>query len=370
MKSVSLVALAIVGIGWFGYPAVVALLARWRSRLPASNGQPNRTVSVVIATRDEPEVVSRRVTNILETDYPRDHLQVVVAVDPTSSYAVERYRVLLGDKTRVVVGHDPGGKAATLNAGVEAAIGQLLVFADSQQTFAPDAIPRLVRYLDDERFGAVSGGYDSASEGTETTVLGLFWKLELVLRRGEAVLHSIVAVTGAIYCMRRSLWTPLPPHLICDDLFVPLEVVRKGYRVGFCQEARAHDPRHFTKREEFRRKVRTLTGMLQLCVWRPGILLPWKNPIWIQFVCHKLLRVATPYLLIIGAVGLVGWLGGMPKYWMLVGGLLGLLGALVFRVLKPTLAKRLGSQMTWAVKLQGAPIQATLNALRGRWDVW
>jgi hypothetical protein len=39
-------------------------------------------------------------------------------------------------------------------------------------------------------------------------------------------------------------------------------------------------------------------------------------------------------------------------------------------IVRPSMAKKLGSQLIWAARLQAAPVKASLNALRGRWDVW
>ena len=51
-------------------------------------------------------------------------------------------------------------------------------------------------------------------------------------------------------------------------------------------------------RDEFRRKVRTLSGNFQLVSRLPAALLPWKNPVWIQFVSHKLFRLLVPWALL------------------------------------------------------------------------
>ncbi|HTD10766.1 MAG TPA: hypothetical protein VK676_01740, partial [Steroidobacteraceae bacterium] len=48
----------------------------------------------------------------------------------------------------------------------------------------------------------------------------------------------------------------------------------------------------------FRRKVRTLSGNFQLATMLPQALLPWRNPIWAQFVSHKLLRLVVPWMLV------------------------------------------------------------------------
>ena len=370
MVVIALVAFAILLIGWVGYPLVTSLLAR---RCPSPGGGPDAPtpdVSVVIATRDDPVVVARRVVNILETEYRQDGLDVVMAVDASSSWPVAEYRSALRGDAAVVPGDAPGGKANALNAGVRAAKGEIIVFADSHQAFAPDTIPLLVQYLGDSRFGAVSGTLALVREHYGRTVLGLWWEFELFLRRAEAAIHSLVGVTGAVYCMRRSLWKPLPANLICDDLFVPLSLAMEGHRVGHCEAAHAFDPRQLSRAEEFRRRVRTLTGILQLCAWYPSILSPWKNPVWLQFVCHKLLRVATPYLVFLLIVGLLPLLARTPGAWLAAATAMLVAIAMVLLVIRPSLAKKIGSQLIWAVYLHAAPVKASLNAARGRWDVW
>jgi len=225
-----------------------------------------------------------------------------------------------------------------------------------------------VQFLAHEEFGAVSGAYRIGPE-TTGSVLRAFWGLETVIRRAEARLHSLVAVTGAIYAIRRRLWRPLPAGLICDDLYVPLQVAATGLRVGFCEAALASDDRTFDHRQEFARKVRTLTGLLQVCRWFPWVLAPWRNPVWLQFVCHKLLRLATPYLLVIALVGAAPvWAGWAAALWPAAAVLVAL--ATMAAVARPVQTQRILAKATWAIWLQGAAIVATLNGLRGRWDVW
>ena len=48
--------------------------------------------------------------------------------------------------------------------------------------------------------------------------------------------------------------------------------------------------------------MRTLTGVLQLCAWLPQTLAPVRNPVWPQFVTHKLLRLLTPYWVLVCVV--------------------------------------------------------------------
>ena len=128
----------------------------------------------------------------------------------------------------------------------------------------------------------------------------------------------------------------------------------------------ATDPREFTREQHFSRKVRTLTGLIQLCTWTPEILLPWRNPIWIDFVAHKLTRVLLPAIAAVAAVASV-WLtvrlAGDALVWASAAVVL-LIGTAA--TVRPGLAR----EAAWVAKLSTAPLLALLNAVRGRWEVW
>jgi cellulose synthase/poly-beta-1,6-N-acetylglucosamine synthase-like glycosyltransferase len=368
---VAAVAAALLVAVWIGYPAVVALLAALWPRRPAAAPGAAPTVSVVVASADPAADIVARVHDLLATDHDPARLEIVVALDAVNGRATVDELRGLDRRVRVVAGDLPGGKAATLGAGVRAATGELLVFTDTHQRFEPGAIPALAAALvADPRLGAVSGALALSDGRGARTPAEWYWLMERRLRRDEARLHSVIGVTGAVYAMRRALWAPLPPGLLLDDLYVPMRLILQGHRVGFAPAARAVDRRTFSARQEFRRKVRTLTGNLQLCAWLPAVLVPGRNPVWLQFVCHKLLRLLTPYLLLV----LVGALGAwtVAAVWR-TGGfvMLAALAALPLLMLAhPALRRRIIRPIEWAVLLPAAAVVATVNGVRGRWTVW
>jgi hypothetical protein len=74
-------------------------------------------------------------------------------------------------------------------------------------------------------------------------------------------------------------------------------VVFSGYRVVFDPAAKAYDTVSCCPIAEYRRKVRTLAGNYQLLTLMPELLAPWRNPLFMQFVSHKVGRLAVPWLL-------------------------------------------------------------------------
>jgi len=106
-----------------------------------------------------------------------------------------------------------------------------------------------------------------------------------------------MGVSGSISAVRRDLFAPIPNGTILDDVYWPMCVAMSGYRIVLDESAKAFDQLPARPTDEFRRKVRTLAGNFQLAMRLPRSLLPWKNPIWFQFVSHKLCRLPIPWVL-------------------------------------------------------------------------
>lgn len=350
---------------WGGYPLMMRALARRRPPPAGSSLAPTfPTVSVVLATRDSPEAVAARVANLLDTSYPADRLDIVVSIAAGSDaglYAGDDARV------RIVVADVAGGKWANLNAGVTHATGEILVFADTAQRFERGTISALVSAFALDAVAGVTGWL--ALPASVPGAVRAYWGMERALRRDEATLHSSIGVTGAVWALRRALWAPLPPGLILDDVYTPMRLVLGGHRIVVSEAAIAHDTRAPHREAEFERKVRTLTGVYQVCALLPGILRPGRNPVWWQFVAHKLLRLWTPWFVLVAVVAGGTALAALLQHYRLlapVAGILVLLSALA--LLSP--ARRVMHGLWDALHLQFAAVRATQNAMRGRWDVW
>jgi cellulose synthase/poly-beta-1,6-N-acetylglucosamine synthase-like glycosyltransferase len=357
---------------WIAYPLAIRVIGAWRGRDDSrAHRSPCTTVSVIVASADDAQSIRDRVADLLAATYPAELVEIVVGLDATYARATIAELSDLDARVRVVQGDAPGGKATTLNAAVRAASHEHLVFADTAQRFHPSAIAELVVALDDPRLGAVSGMLDLPGRDGSLNLAERYWRYERWLRFWESRVHSAVGVTGAIYAMRRSLWTPLPAGLILDDVYLPLRLILDGWRVGFTDRAIAYDTRRFRPDQEFRRKVRTLTGNIQVCAWLPGVLHPLSNAVWVQFLCHKLLRLLTPYLAALVLLGLgvmvVRAVTSSPLALLVTAALtVAFLGA----CLHARVRRAVRTQIAWGVALQGSVVLAAVNGMRGKWDVW
>jgi biofilm PGA synthesis N-glycosyltransferase PgaC len=181
---------------------------------------------------------------------------------------------------------------------VNAAHGDIIVFADARQRWAPDAMEKLLINFRDPHVGAVGGDLVIETSPGVLAGVGIYWRFEKWLRIQESRLHSTVVLTGAISAVRRELFPPLPAGMMTDDLYWPIRVGMAGYRVIHYGEARAYDRLPERTQDEMRRKLRTLCGNFQLFGSMPFVVLPWRNPVWFQLASHKLMRLVVPWAML------------------------------------------------------------------------
>jgi hypothetical protein len=112
----------------------------------------------------------------------------------------------------------------------------------------------------------------------------------------ESRIGSVAGATGAIYAIRKSLFKTIPKNILLDDVYVPMQIVFSGYRNVFDAEAVAYDYVSKDSALEKKRKVRTLLGNYQILNIIPQLLSPRRNPIFLRYVSHKVLRLFVPFL--------------------------------------------------------------------------
>jgi len=290
-RSVFVLASALVGYTYVLFPGLVLLRARLRPR-PHLSAPITPTVSVIVAARNEARSIGAKVDNLLGLDYPQDHLQVVVAADGCDDGTQARARACADGRVRVL-SLPRVGKASALNAAAGVATGEILVFSDANSVYARDALRALVAPFADPDVGAVAGDQrylpDHAAAAVATGER-LYWDLDRAIKRAESRAGNAVSATGAIYAVRRELFSRVPPG-VTDDFATSTAVIAHGKRLVFAPEAIAFEPVAPSGRDEFARKVRVMTRGLNAVVARRELLDPRRHGFYaLQLLSHKVLR--------------------------------------------------------------------------------
>ncbi|HVU53009.1 MAG TPA: glycosyltransferase family 2 protein, partial [Polyangia bacterium] len=238
---------------------------------------------------------------------------------------------------------------------------ELLLLGDVRQPLSTGAARALARALADPGVGCATGNLVLAGGAPS----GLYWRYENWIRKQESRFRGVVGMSGAIAMMRRADLEALPEDLILDDVWIPARLGLVGKRVAFVAEAEAYDTA-FEDDHEFDRKVRTLAGNYQLFALLPALLAPFRNPFWFELVSKKVMRLFTPWLLLVLGVSSAGALalaGGHARLMALL--VAGQLALYVAAALGERAGRLAGVARTFVV-LGLAPVVALARYLDGR----
>ncbi len=266
-------------------------------------------VSVLIAARNEEEVLARRLDNLLSQDYPGS-MQVLVGSDCSddrteaiaASYAGRGVALYRSDRRL--------GKPGILQRLASMATGEVLIFTDADTLFAADTVARLIAPFADTDVGCVDGSRRNSldRESCEST----YWKYERAVKRVCSRFGAVLGATGAVFAVRRKLFEPLAPGR-ADDFELAVMPRIRGYRCVFNDLAVAAEPTPDDS-SQFRRMVRIVSWMSV-----SGAMLAWRAlkagrlGLAAQLLLHKMLRWASGFLLVAVTV-LSGLLWRQPFY--------------------------------------------------------
>lgn len=271
------------------YPAFATLLARIAPRrVRKADIEP--TVTVIIAAYNEEASIGRRIENLLELDYPKDKLEIVVSSDSSSDRTEEIAARYAGVK---VIRNERGGKVAAQDRAVRETDGEIVAFSDANATWSPDALRKLVRAFADDDVAYVCGQLKIlAADGSNQE--GVYWRYEMVQRGAESSLGSITGGNGSIYALRRADYVEVDPRF-GHDLSLPYLMVQRGRRAVYEPAAHAWEKPTPSNETEYHRKVR----MFEHCwlIVLRGRMFRRLGPLYgLEIVSHRLLRYGSGIL--------------------------------------------------------------------------
>ncbi len=302
--------LFLIAVGFIVYtyalfPALLHLRAFGKTHpepKPITADNPLPSISIVIAAHNEKASLPDKLASLEALDYPADKIELIIVSDGSTDGTAEFLNEMFNDHTnRICIHYEQSkGKCGALNEGVARATGDIILFMDARQVVSPNVAMALVPYLADKSIGAATGELILSEDSSlEAANFGLYWRYEKSIRVNETRLFSTTGVTGALYAIRREDFIPNVIGTLLDDFETPISLLKQGKRTLFIPGAYAFDKANDDLALEFRRKVRNLAGNWESFMKNKWLFSPAKNPVFLQFISHKLFRLLVPFAMII-----------------------------------------------------------------------
>ena len=121
----------------------------------------------------------------------------------------------------------------------------------------------------------------------------------LIKYREGLVWGATVGVYGAIYAIRKELFTEVPKGFAVDDFFISMNVLRKKKQAILDIHAITYQEVPNLLSEEYRRKVRISTGNYRnMCYFVRELFRPWQGASF-AYISHKVIRWMGPFIILL-----------------------------------------------------------------------
>lgn len=146
------------------------------------------------------------------------------------------------------------GFAAAKQAGIDAALGDIVLSADCDARLHPDYLRRCLDHLADTSVGMVSGScLVNAGEGSLGRYMRLFGDNYLARETGE-----VEFIPGVAFALRKEVWDEVNGfaghgRATCEDHALCAKLKAKGYRLVMDHAVRAFQTRRLSRQAQCRR---------------------------------------------------------------------------------------------------------------------
>ena len=220
------------------------------------------TVSLVVPTYNEGVVIRRKLDNLLQLDFPREKLEVLVVDSGSTDNTRAIVRSIAdgnGDRLKITLIEQPTrtGKSEAINEALKHVRSEVLVLSDADVTFPPEALARLVSNFADPSLGAVSGvevpvGGDAVWDRLESGYRSVY----TAIRIAEANADTPFMCESEFSAYRRNVLQPLRKGCVCDDVELTIGVRSTGARAAYDLSSPFFEKEASTPKSKFLHKLR------------------------------------------------------------------------------------------------------------------
>ena len=226
-------------------------------------------VSIVVATHNEEMIISKKIDNLLSSDYPANKIEIIFVDDSDDSTpkiildAAEKspnIHLLRFDKR---MGYSP-----SMLAGCKAAHGEIVILNDAGSFIDTHAISKIVSRFQDPKIGVVTGNdvilnVDEEAGKSEN----LYAKLLNFLRISETNMDSTFFIKGEATGVRKIVLEDIEDANETFDTTTGLYARQKGYKVVYDPEVKFYEYAPNTRSGSIKQKTIRAANLIKV-LWR------------------------------------------------------------------------------------------------------
>lgn len=287
-----------------------------RSLLKSLDHQDLPNITVIIPAYNEESKIGRKLQNIVELDYPKEKIEVIIVDDCSTD---KTYKVAndvlkrLGLYGKIVKSSERKGANASYNNGVLYASSNLVLKTDADVFLEADALKKAVQIISKiENIGGVTGIMVPVTNKT-TTATRLENTYRTLLNKmliAESALHSTFPGNGGFTLLKKSCLTPISTIYGSTDGNLSLSIIKKGFRHIYVPHIFSYETIRHKLKTQIKQKVRRAIRLIQSVIMNRDILFNNKMDAFgkVIFPLRFAMFIICPILTFVGIISIFFWL--------------------------------------------------------------
>ncbi len=222
-------------------------------------------ISVIIAAYNEEETIEKTIQSVLNLDYPKDKLEIIVVNDESTDNTfdiIKKFKqvILINNK------HKGIGKSSAVNAGIRIAKGEFFGVLDADSEVGKNSLRNILTYFSSKKVGCVITPIKIMEI---ESVYGILQKIEYtftaMIRELMSRLDTLFYSHGVLSVLRTDLIKKLgyfDENNLTEDLEIAMRLKYNGYEVKMASTALTYTRVPNTFKQLWNQRVRWYRGFL------------------------------------------------------------------------------------------------------------
>jgi cellulose synthase/poly-beta-1,6-N-acetylglucosamine synthase-like glycosyltransferase len=225
------------------------------------------SVSLIVPARNEEKVIGKCIKSLLELDYPKDKLEIIVAIDGSKDRTLEICRSF-GKKIRVIKSSPKKCKGDALNNVIPKTKGEIIGIYDADCIVGKKCLKQAVKHFSDQKIGGVCGNLKSYNK-KQNIITGALALETTFISFTEYFLNGLGANShffGKNMFIRKEILKEVgyfDKNVFADDLDMSIKLKKYNYRTVFEPNAIAWHEEPPTLRAFIKQRTRWVRGTIR-----------------------------------------------------------------------------------------------------------
>ena len=224
------------------------------------------SVTIIVPCWNEESTVSKTVYSLLNLDYPKDKLRVIIVDDGSDDKTWENIQKFRNNPQIEIYTKENGGKYTALNFGLSKLGTDLVGCLDADSFVHKDALRHIVRHFQDREIMAVA---PSVKLWQPKGPLQLLQKVEygfgIFTRKMFSYMQAVYITPGPFSIFRKEVFIELGGYRHAhntEDIEIALRMQKNGYKIAHAHNAMVYTIPTNTMKKLLKQRVRWTYGFI------------------------------------------------------------------------------------------------------------